>query len=225
MNHNYLPTSRSYTISHTSFDVTIDPISSLRPVLCTFRQVPLSIQAPKPLPFLSIQSEESKLPISTKQKRSRQDGTASSVKLFSDGASKNNPGEAGIGFVLTSSEDEILLTGRKYIGTSTNNFAEYTALLLGLETCIRQRYEYIDAYLDSELIVRQIKGIYQIKSIDLKPLKKRIDELISQLKGFSITHIPRSQNAIADKLANSAVKNRIRELDVKFDRNLINVIS
>ena len=172
---------------------------------------------------ISSLPEESKLP-SSPHKRPRLGDYSSSFKLFTDGASKNNPGEAGIGFALYDSDDSIILTGMQFIGIRTNNFAEYTALLQGLKTCLKYSYEYVDAYLDSELIVKQLKGEYRVKNPDLTPLYKEVESLKKEFRSFTVTHIPRSQNSKADSLANIAIKNCIRDLDVKFSKTLVNIL-
>lgn len=207
MNSNFIP---SYTIS-SSPNISISPS---RP--------DLNISSSTHLTISSV-SEESKLPISA-TKRPRLCDSSSSVKLFTDGASKNNPGEAGIGFALYDSFDSIILTGKQFIGIHTNNFAEYTALLQGLKTCLKYSYEYVDAYLDSELIVKQLKGEYRVKSPDLQPLYKQVESLKKQFRSFTVTHIPRSLNSKADSLANIAIKHCIRELDVTLSKNLVNIL-
>ena len=172
---------------------------------------------------ISSSPEESKLTTSL-HKRPRLGDSSSSVKLFTDGASKNNPGQAGIGFALYDSNDSIILTGMQFIGICTNNFAEYTALLQGLKTCLKYSYEYVDAYLDSELIVKQLKGEYRVKSLDLSALYKQVESLQKQFRSFTVSHIPRSQNSKADSLANIAIKNCIGELEVKFNKTLVNIL-
>jgi ribonuclease HI len=112
----------------------------------------------------------------------------------------------------------------QFIGIRTNNFAEYTALLQGLKTCLKYSYEYVDAYLDSELIVKQLKGEYRVKNPDLTPLYKEVESLKKEFRSFTVTHIPRSQNSKADSLANIAIKNCIRDLDVKFSKTLVNIL-
>jgi len=130
------------------------------------------------------------------------------IKLYCDGASKGNPGPAGAG-AIAYLDDQILFEISKDLGIQTNNFAEYTALVLSLEELqkiISDPLKYrLEIYLDSELIVKQIKGEYKIKSGNLKELYQRIKELLKFFPDFEIFHIPREQNKIADKLASKNI--------------------
>ncbi len=93
----------------------------------------------------------------------------------------------------------------KYLGRATNNFAEYQALLAALSYGLESQQRHIKIESDSELLVRQIQGIYKIKSPDLKPLAERARELISRYESFSIRHVPRESNREADRLANESL--------------------
>ena len=128
---------------------------------------------------------------------------------FTDGASRNNPGEAGIGIIIKDDEGKILSRIKKYLGTATNNVAEYTALIRCLETVLTPgtfQCSSLVIHTDSELMARQIEGVYKIKDQNLKVLHARVKELIAAA-GFpcSVRHIPRSKNAEADLLANEAI--------------------
>ncbi|MBD3362615.1 reverse transcriptase-like protein [Candidatus Dojkabacteria bacterium] len=124
--------------------------------------------------------------------------------LFSDGGARGNPGPAGIGFLVFKGKKLIKFDG-KYIGISTNNKAEYKALIMGLKQIQKLNIKEIVCYLDSELIVKQIKGEYKVKSPDLKPLFETVQTYLSKIKNISFVHIPRSSNSFADKLANIAL--------------------
>src|ERR1700736_5595242 len=123
----------------------------------------------------------------------------------SDGGARGNPGPAGYGVVI---EDE---TGRKvaalseYLGHQTNNFAEYQGLIAALEFAIKHGYKALKVISDSELLVRQIKGIYKVKNSTLQDLHARAKQLIAQLDWFSIGHVLRAKNREADRLANAAM--------------------
>jgi ribonuclease HI len=123
----------------------------------------------------------------------------------SDGGARGNPGPAGYGVVI---QDE---TGRKvaalsqYLGHQTNNFAEYQGLIAALEYAIEQGHKALKLISDSELLVRQIKGIYKVKNLTLQELHGRAKELIAQLDWFSIDHALREHNREADDLANQAM--------------------
>ncbi len=128
------------------------------------------------------------------------------LKLFSDGASSGNPGPAGIGVVITDGEQEIEIS--KPIGIATNNIAEYRALIAGLEKAIELRAEAVEIYADSELLVRQIKGLYKVRDEDLLRLWKKTNDLLRRFKSYSINHIPREENKKADRLARQALKEK-----------------
>src|ERR1700682_5040296 len=123
----------------------------------------------------------------------------------SDGGARGNPGPAGYGVVI---QDE---TGRKvaalsqYLGHQTNNFAEYQGLIAALKYAIEHGHKALKLISDSELLVRQIKGIYKVKNLTLQELHARAKELIARLDWFSIQHVLRESNREADELANAAM--------------------
>ncbi len=124
--------------------------------------------------------------------------------IYSDGASSGNPGPAGIGVV-------VIIDGRKTtlsepIGDATNNVAEYTALLRGLEVAARDGAEKVRVYLDSELLVRQLNGVYRVKNPGLIPLYRKVLDTLARFKSCRIEHIPREENREADSLAKQAVR-------------------
>ncbi|MBR9680974.1 MAG: ribonuclease HI family protein [Candidatus Altiarchaeota archaeon] len=136
------------------------------------------------------------------------------MKLFTDGASRNNPGEAGGGIVLRDGEDE--WTRSKYFGKKTNNEAEYLALIEGLKLAkeqgagSRETGKKLEVFMDSELIVKQIKGEYKVKKNTLIPLFNEVKTLLKGLN-WSITHILRHKNGDADKLANQAIDSKLSD--------------
>jgi len=125
--------------------------------------------------------------------------------LHSDGGARGNPGPAGIGAVLTTATGEVIAEISRYIGKTTNNQAEYRALLAGLEKAKDLQVKDVVCYLDSELIVKQLKGEYKVKNADLKPLVASIHDLVTYFKEISFTHVPRAQNKHADALVNKAI--------------------
>ena len=128
--------------------------------------------------------------------------------LFSDGASRGNPGEAGAGISICDEQgNELVGTGR-YLGKCTNNEAEYRALLFGLAECGKFGSGSLKVHLDSELIVKQIKGQYKVKHPNLKPLFQKAVEKLSGFTSFSVTHVRREKNSRADELANQAIDNK-----------------
>ena len=122
-----------------------------------------------------------------------------------DGASRGNPGPAAYAVVMESSDGSRLAGFSEYLGEATNNFAEYQALLAALEYALSNHYMRIHVQTDSELVARQIEGVYKVKSPGLKPLQERARQMIARLESFSIQHVPREKNHEADRLANQAL--------------------
>ena len=129
-------------------------------------------------------------------------------RLFTDGASRGNPGLAGAGIVLFAENGEEIATKSVYLGECTNNVAEYKALIIGLQEALRHRCTTLALALDSELIVRQIQGRYKVKNEFLLPLFNEARVLLAQLGHWSISHVPRADNARADQLANQGIDQR-----------------
>ncbi len=126
-------------------------------------------------------------------------------QLFTDGASRGNPGEAGAGSVLLESNGQELAARSLYLGQCTNNVAEYKALLLGLQSALELGCKKVEIFLDSQLIVRQIQGQYKVKHPTLKPLFFEVKELLAKIENWSVAHVPREQNKRADELANQGI--------------------
>lgn len=126
-------------------------------------------------------------------------------ELYTDGASKGNPGLSGVGYVIKKNSTVIDETC-KSIGVATNNIAEYTALIEGLKKLLELKIKSINAYSDSELMVKQINGEYQVKNSKIKSLHAQVKNLIKQFDYFSISHIPREKNKLADKLSKEAAQ-------------------
>jgi ribonuclease HI/probable phosphoglycerate mutase len=130
---------------------------------------------------------------------------ARGCRLFTDGASRGNPGQAGAGAVLYADNGEELAAKSVYLGTCTNNVAEYKALLIGLEEALRNGCTELHIALDSELIVRQIQGRYKVKNETLLELFTEVRKQLGRFNKWSISHVPRAQNARADQLANRGI--------------------
>ncbi len=127
------------------------------------------------------------------------------VTINTDGASRGNPGPAAIGATIKDEQGKLLSAISERIGRTTNNQAEYRALIAALREAGRLGANGIDIRLDSELLVRQLTGRYRVKHPALKPLYEETRRLLAGLAGFAITHIPREENAEADRLANAAL--------------------
>ena len=129
--------------------------------------------------------------------------------LYIDGASRGNPGRAGAGIWITDGEGKKISEVSRYLGHKTNNQAEYWALLLGLKEAKRLGGEALQIFTDSELVERQIKGVYRVKDLDLKAIHKTVIENLKSFSSFEIDSIPREGNQEADRLANQAIQRRI----------------
>jgi ribonuclease HI len=130
---------------------------------------------------------------------------ASCLIAHIDGGARGNPGPAGYGVVLEDQSGRKVAARSEYLGHQTNNFAEYQGLIAALEYALAHGPKALKVISDSELLVRQIKGIYKVKNAVLKDLHARAKELISQLDWFSIDHALREHNREADELANQAM--------------------
>ena len=131
---------------------------------------------------------------------------SSEVIAHIDGASRGNPGPAAYAVVVESSDGSKLAGFSGYLGRATNNFAEYQALLAALEYALSNHYLRVHVQTDSELLARQIEGVYKVKSPGLKPLQQQARQMIARLESFSIQHVPREENHEADQLANQALE-------------------
>ena len=127
-----------------------------------------------------------------------------SISLYVDGAARGNPGPAGAGIVIKEGNKTIKEI-HKYLGDTTNNIAEYSALISGLEEAITLGYKNIKLYLDSELVAQQLRGDYRVKNSNIKLLFEKAITFINKLDDFKIIKIDRSDNKEADKLANKAI--------------------
>jgi ribonuclease HI len=128
--------------------------------------------------------------------------------LYTDGASRGNPGPAGAGALITDLEGATVAEKAVYLGEATNNQAEYQALLVGLKAAVKLAPSRLTVRMDSELIVKQLNGEYRVRNRDLLPLYGRARELMQRLADVRVVHVPREENAHADRLANQAIDNR-----------------
>ena len=126
------------------------------------------------------------------------------VEIFIDGATRGNPGESGIGVLIRESRDNNIEI-KKYLGTKTNNQAEYTALITALESAQNLKDRAIKIFTDSLLVANQINGVWKVKHPEIIPLNIQAKTLFKSYKDISIQHIPRELNSEADRLANLAI--------------------
>jgi ribonuclease HI len=128
--------------------------------------------------------------------------------LHTDGGSRGNPGPSGIGFAITGEGGQELAAGGAYIGTMTNNQAEYRALIWGLENAYALGIAELSVVADSELMVKQLNGQYKVKNAGIKPLWSRAQALRGQFSRTTFTHTLRAGNKRADALVNQALDTR-----------------
>lgn len=122
--------------------------------------------------------------------------------LFADGGSRGNPGPAASAAVLLDSAGETIEEVDAFLGTATNNVAEWNALLLGLLAAQKRGIRRLAIRLDSELVVKQLRGEYRVKHSGLQPLYQRARELLRGFEHVDIAHVRRDQNTLADRLVN-----------------------
>lgn len=130
------------------------------------------------------------------------DAIVPEATLFADGGSRGNPGPAASGAVLVNPAGDVIDEAGRYLGTATNNVAEWTALLIGLEKAAEHGIKRLAVRMDSELVVKQMRGEYRVKHADLQPLHRRAQTLLRRFEHVDIKHIPRKENALADGLVN-----------------------
>jgi ribonuclease HI len=125
-----------------------------------------------------------------------------------DGGARGNPGPAGVGIVLTDSSGAELDRANAYIGETTNNVAEYRALLLGLDRAAALGVRELEIINDSELVAKQLTGDYRVKKEDLRMLHAQARQALAGFERWSIRSVPRAQNDVADALVNDAIDAR-----------------
>lgn len=125
-------------------------------------------------------------------------------QLYTDGGARGNPGPAAIGAILYFDND-IFFEISEYIGRATNNQAEYQALIIGLEEAIRKGIANLECFLDSNLLVNQVNGLWRVKEPGLGQLFLKVWKLKQQFRSIRFSHIPREKNTHADRLVNQAL--------------------
>ncbi len=131
--------------------------------------------------------------------------TAGSVVVHTDGAARGNPGPAGAGALVTTRDGEVLAEIAEPLGDTTNNVAEYTAAILGLERAAELGADQVELRTDSQLLVHQLSGRYRVKAPHLRPLHARVKQLVATFERVRFVHVPREMNVDADRLANLGV--------------------
>jgi len=127
------------------------------------------------------------------------------LRVYTDGAARGNPGPAGLGVVIEDDQGMRLRGLCRFIGTATNNVAEYLAVIEGLNAVSEWKPDRVELFLDSKLVVEQLKGNYRVKNAALAPLHARASKLMRALPEVEIRHVERAKNKGADALANRAI--------------------
>jgi len=133
------------------------------------------------------------------------------VQLYADGGSRGNPGPSSSGYVLLNMDDTVILRQGEYLGVTTNNQAEYQALKLGLEHALHDFHaREVHVYMDSMLVVNQMKNIFKIKNRDLWPIHNACVELVEKFQKVTFDHVPRELNKLADAEVNRILDEELR---------------
>lgn len=130
-------------------------------------------------------------------------------QIFTDGACRGNPGPSGIGVVIFDQHGKVVHEIAKYIGTVTNNVAEYKALIAGLDYCVKHKISPLEILADSQLLIRQLTGEYKVKHENIKPLYAEVQAHLKHLKVTGFKHVMREFNKHADQLANQGIDDHL----------------
>jgi ribonuclease HI/pterin-4a-carbinolamine dehydratase len=130
---------------------------------------------------------------------------AKEIKMYADGGSRGNPGPSASGYVLLDMDDTVIMKSGVYLGITTNNQAEYQALKFGLEEAYKLGAREVDVYMDSLLVVNQMKGIFKVRNRDLWPIHEAIKEQAKQFRKVRYNHVPRELNKLADAEVNTTL--------------------
>ena len=136
--------------------------------------------------------------------------TANAVTINVDGASRGNPGPSGIGYCIRSADGNTIERKGEFIGFATSRVAEYYAIKKGIERAIELGYKTVRFISDSLMVVNQLNGIFKVKNQDILPIYNELQQKIEQFDAVSFTHVPRSENTIADAEANIAIDELLR---------------
>ncbi|MBR5027091.1 reverse transcriptase-like protein [Candidatus Saccharibacteria bacterium] len=136
--------------------------------------------------------------------------TANSATVYVDGASRGNPGPSGVGYVVVSETGEVLKQGGEFIGFATSRVAEYYALEEGMKVAIDMGLKSVRFVTDSLMVANQMNGIFQIKNQDILPIYEDVQKLLDDFEVVAFSHVPRSQNVTADREANSAIDQMLK---------------
>ncbi len=141
-------------------------------------------------------------PVSLAKVEDKNTTNITEVKLYADGGSRGNPGPSASGYVLLNMKNIVIFQGGQYLGVTTNNQAEYNALKIGLEEALARGSKVVHVYMDSLLVINQMKGIYKVKNRDLIPVFHSIKAILPHFEGINFTHVPRELNKLSDAMVN-----------------------
>ena len=127
------------------------------------------------------------------------------AKLYTDGGSRGNPGPSALGYVILDMNDGEIKKESEYLGVTTNNQAEYQGLERGLKDALAHGIKDLEVYMDSQLIVNQVNGLYKVKNAELQPIYAAVKQLAGQFDKITFTHVPRRLNSIADGMVNECL--------------------
>ena len=133
-----------------------------------------------------------------------------SIKIFSDGGSRGNPGPSASGYVLLTEDDELIKANGVYIGITTNNQAEYKSIKFALQDALELGAKNIAVFMDSLLVINQLKGTFKIKNEALYPIYREIKDLVTRFDTVTFTHVPRELNKLADAEVNKCLDNELK---------------
>jgi ribonuclease HI/pterin-4a-carbinolamine dehydratase len=139
------------------------------------------------------------------EKKGKKGFKLEAAKLYTDGGSRGNPGPSALGYAIFDYGDKIIEKNSRYLGVATNNQAEYQALKEGLEASRILGVKKIDIFMDSLLIVNQLKGLYKVKNGDLIPVNQSVKRILKEFESYTLNHIPREQNSVADGMVNECL--------------------
>jgi ribonuclease HI len=132
------------------------------------------------------------------------------IRANIDGGARGNPGPAACAVVVRNEKSEVIAEWGEYLGVQTNNVAEYSGLLAALDYAVREKYPSFKVLSDSELLVRQMRGVYKVKNPQLRELFDRAQTLARKIEHFGIEYVPREQNREADRLVNKILDSQAR---------------
>jgi ribonuclease HI len=133
------------------------------------------------------------------------------LRVFTDGAARGNPGPAGLGVVIEDEHGMRLRGLHRWLGVATNNEAEYHALIEGLKAVAEWKPDRLEVYLDSKLVVEQVNGRWKVKEARLQALQSKAKELLAGFPEVEIRHVERERNKAADALANQAIDAQVKK--------------